>query len=205
MPSPSAIIAALALAVMLTTLGVGAMNAQEMTAQDNFDCKPMARFDTPEENGRWQVVNDNVMGGRSAGGMTFEGGRMIFEGAINTDGGGFSSVRLDMTPGAFEGYTLFRIRHKGDGRVYGLTFQTDERRWMRRVSYRGSFTSSSGGEWSVAEVRVQDFVPQIFGRRVSADPLDPSEIRQMGLIIADGIDGPFRLEVDEILACRSER
>jgi hypothetical protein len=38
----------------------------------------------------------------------------------------------------------------------------------------------------------------IFGRAVNAAPLDVARIRGVGLYIADGKDGTFRLEVDYI-------
>ena len=38
----------------------------------------------------------------------------------------------------------------------------------------------------------------IFGRVVNAAPLDVARIRGMGLYIADGKDGTFRMEVDYI-------
>ena len=44
----------------------------------------------------------------------------------------------------------------------------------------------------------------VFGQPVRAEPLDPSAVREVGLYILDGQDGPFRLEVDVIRAYRSE-
>ena len=42
---------------------------------------------------RWVTVNDNVMGGCSKGGFSLKKGKLIFSGATNTNGGGFSSIR----------------------------------------------------------------------------------------------------------------
>jgi NADH dehydrogenase [ubiquinone] 1 alpha subcomplex assembly factor 1 len=50
------------------------------------------RDDEPE----WQVVNDGVMGGRSAGYVAVAEGRLRFTGTLVTQGGGFTSVRAPM-------------------------------------------------------------------------------------------------------------
>jgi len=56
-------------------------------------------FNTQNSVDTWRVINDGVMGGRSSGGPRFENGVMVFEGRINTNGGGFSSIRLDVEAG----------------------------------------------------------------------------------------------------------
>ena len=50
-------------------------------------CSRVTDFDEPN----WVVVNDGVMGGQSIGAGLLDGGVLTFEGAIVTDGGGFSS------------------------------------------------------------------------------------------------------------------
>ena len=62
------------------------------------------------------MVNDDVMGGRSLGDVSFDGGVMTFAGSINTNGGGFSSVRLRLEPGELAGATSAMLRVKTDGR-----------------------------------------------------------------------------------------
>lgn len=57
-------------------------------------CVVLTDFKGANENRRWRMVNDNVMGGRSKGSVTFKGGVLVFSGSINTNGGGFSSVRM---------------------------------------------------------------------------------------------------------------
>ena len=56
----------------------------------------MTPIDTPGAELAWQTVNDNVMGGRSRGGHTREGGTLVFAGSTNTRGGGFSSIRASL-------------------------------------------------------------------------------------------------------------
>lgn len=47
----------------------------------------------------------------------------------------------------------------------------------------------------------RDFVPTYRGRILrDVPPIDPGVIRQLGFLIADKVEGPFRLEVDWIKA-----
>jgi hypothetical protein len=41
----------------------------------------------------WQIVNDTIMGGRSESGFVTENGQLQFSGVLNTNGGGFASLR----------------------------------------------------------------------------------------------------------------
>ena len=50
-------------------------------------------FKENDASSKWVTVNDNVMGGRSKGGFVIKKDRLIFSGATNTNGGGFSSIR----------------------------------------------------------------------------------------------------------------
>ena len=45
--------------------------------------------------------------------------------------------------------------------------------------------------------------PSIFGQPVDDDPFDPDQAREIGIVIADGNDGDFALDVDWIDACTS--
>ena len=66
---------------------VGAGKKAKPEAQMIFD------FTGDKLQEQWVTVNDNVMGGRSKGGFSLKKGKLIFSGATNTNGGGFSSIR----------------------------------------------------------------------------------------------------------------
>ena len=66
---------------------------------DQASRRRLAGFDPAEANKQWSVVNDDVMGGESLGRLSFEAGILVFEGEINTDGGGFASLRMPLEPG----------------------------------------------------------------------------------------------------------
>lgn len=168
-----------------------------------------ARTDT--HSGEWRVVNDNIMGGRSVGDGRIRDGAMVFSGSTNTDGGGFSSLRAADKQWDLTGYDGLAARVRADGRRYVFHVQTSLSTGNNRVFYRGSFDTenriaTTGADdqdgWQTVFVPFEDFVPMIRGRDVSARvaPLDPADVRGIGLMIDDGLDGPFTLKADWIKA-----
>ena len=165
----------------------------DSTSQER--CAMQIDFSDPDAVTPWRIVNDGVMGGKSQGTRFAEDGNMVFRGVINTNGGGFSSLRRDMEPGDLSGAGAIRLRVRADGRDYKMTFRTSERWRGRSVSYQVAIPSSPDGDWSEVTVPLADMNTSVFGRDVRAAPFDPSDVREMGIIIADGVDGPFRFEV----------
>ena len=162
---------------------------------------------------KWRSVNDDVMGGRSSGGPSIEGGHLIFAGTINTDGGGFSSVRTELEPGELSAATGIAMRVKSDGRAYKITLKTDARHDSRPVSFQAPIATDSAGvniqgvniqelntqgQWSDVKIPFSELKPSIRGRTLEAVLFDSAKVETLGIIIADGQDGSFRLEIDEI-------
>ena len=141
----------------------------------------------------WYVVNDSVMGGRSASQVAIEGQELHFSGVITTVGGGFASIRTQPQAWEFGSYALARIKVQGDGRSYRLRFFTAE----ERVTYQSEFATVAG-EWIVAELPLASFYASWRGRRLERGPLRSGDINALGFILADGKDGPFHLRVDWI-------
>ncbi len=153
-------------------------------------------FDGPGE-AVWDVVNDGVMGGRSAGFVTVEDGTLRFTGTLVTQGGGFTSVRarrvIDLTD-----QIGLELRVRGSGRQFEVELDDGFRAYGRTVSRRAPVPSST--EWTLIRVPFSTLRSTIFGQTVTAPPLDRAHIRGVGLYMADGQDGPFRVEVDYIRA-----
>lgn len=162
-------------------------------------------FQDVDEAGRWHAVNDGVMGGVSQGRLQAEGEIGVFTGRLSFEhGGGFASIRRtpsagarDQTPGKPQEQTLdgargIRLRVRGDGRTYQLRLRSD--RLDEGSAYRARFATS--GEWQSIDLPWSAFEAVRRGRRLAdAPPLDPDEIRQLGLLIADRREGAFRLEI----------
>ena len=153
-------------------------------------------FDRADE-APWEVVNDGVMGGRSAGFVQIDAGTLRFTGTLVTQGGGFTLVRaqreVDLT-----GQLGLELRVRGSGRSFEVELNDGHHEFGRRVSRRASFPTSA--DWTVVRVPFSALRSTIFGRVVSAPPIDLARVRSVGLFLADRQDGPFTLEVDFIRA-----
>jgi len=153
-------------------------------------------FDRADE-ADWDVVNDGVMGGRSSGFVAVEEGSLRFTGTLVTQGGGFTSVRarrdIDLT-----NHVGLELRVRGSGRPFEVELDDGLRNYGRSVSRRAAFPTST--EWTLIRVPFSTLQSTIFGQKVNAAPIDLAKIRGVGIYIADGQDGPFRLEVDYIRA-----
>lgn len=164
-------------------------------------------------SGEWRTVNDNIMGGRSLGDGEIQNGVMVFAGSTNTNGGGFSSVRASEKQWDLTGFNGLAARVRADGRRYVFHVDTGLSHNNGNVFYRGEFQTkplidaegdslATSDTWQEVFVAFPDFVPMVRGRAVtgSVEYLDPSKILGIGLMIDDGLDGPFRLEADWIRA-----
>jgi hypothetical protein len=149
-------------------------------------------FDRADE-AEWDVVNDGVMGGRSAGFVAVDEGTLRFTGTLVTQGGGFTSVRarraVDLT-----GQVGIELRVRGSGRQFEVELSDGVRTYGRMVSRRAPFATSA--EWTTVRVPFSALRSTVFGQAVNAPAIDVARIMGLGLYMADGQDGPFRLEVD---------
>lgn len=164
-------------------------------------CVRLTDFTTEADRRAWQTVNDNVMGGRSSGGPSFFDGLMVFSGETNTDGGGFSSLRLPLAENALREFDRVTFRARPDGREYMVTFDDNVSSRDRRVSHRAPLGFGPADEWQEVSVVFEDLFPAIFGRPIDDLPFDKNLAMRMGIMISDGLDGPFRLEIDWIDLC----
>ena len=182
--------------------GAPAAEPSSPPAPDPQACRRLTDFEA-DDTGQWFVVNDGVMGGRSDGGGFIADSLLRFEGSVVTDGGGFTSARLGLDGDELFDTARLEMRVRPDGRTYGITLDD-------AAEFRGFFVShradldigpvDSDG-WAIATVEYDRTVPSVFGQLVDAPPFDPAAARELGIIIADGIDGDFALDIDWIDAC----
>lgn len=153
-------------------------------------------------SGPWAIVNDDVMGGLSSSQVEVtEAGTFLFTGSVSLENnGGFASTRTrtdDLDLSRHDGVVL---RVRGDGRRYQFRLRTSGS--SRGVAYRAEFETRAG-EWQEVYLPFDSFRASFRGRFPRGEgPLDPARIRQMGFLIADKVEGPFRLEVAWIKAGR---
>lgn len=171
-----------------------------LAAHADLGCSMEINFESESESG-WKAVNDGVMGGKSSGGPSMENSLLVFEGVLNTDGGGFSSVRTPMQPGDLDGAKGLTLRVKSDGRAYKFTMRTNKRNMFRAIAFNTPIPVTPAGEWATVTADFEAVDASVWGRPLSGVEFDPSKVDELGIIIADGKDGPFRLEVARIKAC----
>ena len=143
----------------------------------------------------WRSINDGVMGGRSAGGMIPADEGVTFRGDLSLENnGGFSSVRSLVT-GDLSSMTHVRLEVRGDGREY--QFRIRQNRRFDGVAWRSAFIA--GDQWKVVDLPFADFTPVFRGRVIrNAGPVVPSDIQQIGFLLADGRPGNFALDIRRI-------
>jgi len=189
----------------LAACSARASDGEAAAAPDAADTRRIADFSDPQEPERWRVMNDDVMGGRSEGDAAFNDGRMTFFGDINTDGGGFSSIRRPLEPGALAGAAGVRLRVKADGRPYRVTVRDGSRIRRGEVQFRVPIDAPAAEGWQDVAVAFADLEPMFHGDVVDAEPFNPAAAAEIGLILNDTVDGPFRLEVAWIAAVSAAR
>lgn len=161
-------------------------------------CETVTMLDNFKTDTGWRAVNDNVMGGRSQGRVSIGNGFLVFEGAINTNGGGFASIRRPMALGELANAKALVLRVKSDGRSYRLILQGNQQYRGRTVSYQADFPQLAPGQWVDARIDLSALKPSVFGRAVPVPALDLGSVWSLGIIIADGIDGRFSLQVKSL-------
>ena len=113
---------------------------------------------------RWAGFTDQVMGGRSTGGARADviAGRncLRLTGRVNTNGGGFIQLALDLEPGGVpmsaEGFQGFEIDVWGNGEEYNCHIRTTDVRWYEQ-SYRATIQTKR--EWQTIRLPWAAFVP----------------------------------------------
>ena len=146
----------------------------------------------------WAIVNDGVMGGLSSSEFVDSGeGFAVFQGDLSLENnGGFASARGIVPIGAMDSHNGLALRVRGDGRTYQVRLRTN--RQFDGVAYMAEFQTRAGA-WETIEIPFSAFEATYRGMKPRGAPvLAPGEIRQLGLLIGDKVEGPFRLDVEWI-------
>jgi hypothetical protein len=156
----------------------------------------------PPHPAQWIVVNDGVMGGRSAGALQLRERSLVFSGTLNTNGGGFASCRSRSLEVALAPFATVALRVRGDGREYACDLREEATVRGSGVTWKSRFLTVAD-EWIDVELPLASFAPTWRGTTLrpagnAADAEFHHTVRSVGFTIADGRDGPFTLEVAAI-------
>lgn len=160
-----------------------------------FDFKNQESF-TP-----WQTINDTVMGGVSESSLKpGSGSTALFAGTVSLkNSGGFctASSRANKVYD-LSSYAGIAARVKGDGKAYKLTLKSDTA--FTGFVYQFDF-STQKGQWLTIRAPFKAFTARFRGRpQPGAPPINSSQVKSFGFLIADKQEGPFTLEIDWIKA-----
>jgi len=161
-------------------------------------------FSRSDEIGRWQSVNDVVMGGRSESRLeATDDGAMAFTGRVSFEnGGGFASIRSQADDFATAGTAGLQLTLRGDGQRYKISVRCD--RDFDGVTYQASLPTTGEARQQV-RIPWSALRPSYHGRLLTDQPpLDPARIQRFGILIADRQEGPFRLKLYRIETYQEE-
>lgn len=143
----------------------------------------------------WTVVDDGVMGGKSAGNFTRNAdGTAVFSGSISLDNnGGFSSVRSRFQKIAVAEYTSIVLKLRGDGKKYQFRIKANS---GDAYSYIAPFSTS--GEWQKIEILLKDMYPSFRGRRLDQPNFSHDYMEEMAFLTGNKKAEDFKLLIEHI-------
>ncbi len=155
-------------------------------------------FGKDKDGENWQIINDDVMGGKSDSKLILTNNSIIFKGSISLENnGGFASFRSSIEKRDLSKYTKVKIKYKSTDleREYALIFSKDLQYYNPK--FKLSFTPKSA-TWETKEFLLSDAIETRIGRPTGAKILesDLEEIIRFGFILSDKKNGSFALEID---------
>ena len=147
----------------------------------------------------WNIVNDTVMGGRSSSRwISKSSSPCSFEGYLSLENnGGSASVRCDLNNENLTKTEGIFIRVKGDGRKYQFRIRSQASRW---ANYSHEFKTVRN-KIKTFYLPFKDFEPSWRGRSLNNLPvLKGKDVRGIGFLLGDKIQGKFQLEILSISA-----
>jgi hypothetical protein len=118
-----------------------------------------------DQNLEWYRLDDGVMGGQSETTHScLQDGSLNFEGSINTNGGGFCSIRAPIPNGLPPNITeAIRIRFIGDGKTYKLTLSDGSKSTfgpsLRSPSWQADIPSKKDGKEETVTIPFASLLP----------------------------------------------
>lgn len=144
---------------------------------------------------KWQVVNDDVMGGVSSAKMGIDKeGYGVFAGHVSLDNnGGFSSVRYVAGTTGIKGYSKFVINLKGDGKPFQFRVKS-----ASNTYYSYYFNFETTGQWQKIKIPFNKMTPSFRGRDLDMANFSGEYLEEIGFLIGNKKEEDFKLMIDNI-------
>ncbi len=141
------------------------------------------------------VVDDVVMGGRSAGQLQVgPNGQYVFSGHVSLENnGGFSSIRLKMASMKTSKYSKVVLRVKGDGKRYQFRMKANKGDYYSYIKH-----FETNGDAQTISIPFEDFIASFRGRTLDMDPFSGEKLGEIGFLIANKKAENFKLEIEQI-------
>ncbi|KAL7557285.1 hypothetical protein ACA910_016247 [Epithemia clementina (nom. ined.)] len=172
---------------------------------------PVAALQLGKHDLKWYRLDDGVMGGLSItehkpeASHNVEGGNnnnekqndvlLHFQGTINTNGGGFCSIRSNFPAGLLTSkHSAVKISYRGDGKTYKVLLSDGSRggpmsstpTWQIDLPTKSASLSDSAC-WDEAVLPLDKFLPSIGGRKIDDNvryEFQPDKMQQIGLMLS---------------------
>ena len=144
---------------------------------------------------KWHRLDDGVMGGRSETlhkvESNFDGSRgqtLHFEGTINTEGGGFCSIRAPIEGGLPSNTNAIRISFVGDGKTYKFLLSDGNKSAFgpsrRSPSWQADIPTNNMKE-ETRIIPLDSLTPSVIRGPVDTSVrLDPQKVKEIGFMIS---------------------
>ncbi|MBT8376301.1 MAG: CIA30 family protein [Bacteroidia bacterium] len=152
------------------------------------------QFNDESDISQWTIVDDVVMGGRSNGKFiqTSDGFGQFYGKVSLENNGGFSSVRYPLNNIDAANFTTFKIKVKGDGKMYQFRVKSNN----QRHSYVFSFTTTK--EWQEVIIPFNEMTPSFRGNQLNIPNYDGGSLTEMAFLIGNKKEQSFKLLIEEI-------
>ena len=152
-------------------------------------------FDKKSDIQDWKIVDDVVMGGKSASTFSLnDEGMAVFQGQISLDNnGGFSSVQYAFKKTLVKDYTKIILKLKGDGKDYQFRIKANSNDYY---SFIAPFSTS--GNWQEVEILLKDMYPSFRGRKLDQPNFSDNYIEEITFLIGNKTEEKFKLLIDKI-------
>ena len=144
----------------------------------------------------WNIVDDNVMGGRSRGSLRLDSNNNgVFSGYISLKNyGGFSSIRYRNKRVSIDDSKYIILRIYGDNNYYQLRIKSNY--YDRHVYVKQFFAKK---EWQEVKIKINSMEPQFRGRRLNMNNFGSDSFVELGILIGNKVEEEFSLIIDHIL------
>ena len=154
-----------------------------------FEFHPNSNLDS------WQIVNDVVMGGKSASKLELNSdGNAVFSGTVSLDNnGGFCSVQHVLKPIALHDNSKFVLKIKGDGKKYQFRAKCN-----RSDYYSYVFEFETTKELQIVEIVFNQMQASFRGKKVALPNYDGNNLEEIAFLIGNKRAENFELLLDKI-------